>query len=100
MNIKTFYPGTSTVNITASATSQNISLGTESGNTRTVRVVNSGTVPAFIHFTNDATFTATTTASMPVLAGATETFSKGANTRAAIVSTGTPTVYFTCGEGL
>lgn len=97
---KSFYPGTATVNVTASATSQNISLGPEAQFAHAVRVVNTGTVPAFIHFTNSATFAATTTASMPILAGATETFSKGANTNVAIVSTGTPTVYFTCGEGL
>lgn len=96
MTIKTFAPGAATVNITASATSQPLALNP---NCSTVRVVNVGTVPAFIHF-GDASATASQTVSMPILNGATETFTKGSAAYVHVISAGTPTLYFTAGEGL
>lgn len=96
MTIKTFAPGAATVNITAGAASQPLSLNP---NCSTVRVVNTGTAPAFIHF-GDATASASLTASMPILNGATETFTKGSAAYVHVISSGTPTLYFTAGEGL
>lgn len=95
--IKSFRPGAATVNIAATATSSSVALN---ANAYAVRVVNTGTVPVFIHFSNDPAFVASTTTSMPVLGGATETFEKGPLSSVSAVSTGTATVYFTVGEGL
>lgn len=65
----------------------------------TVRVVNDGTVTAFIQF-GDVTVVATL-AKMPIRGGATETFTKGSlEYVAAITASGTTNLYITCGEGL
>jgi hypothetical protein len=54
---------------------------------------------AFIHF-GDASASASLTGSMPIAAGATETFTKGSAPYVHVISSGTPTLYFTAGEGL
>lgn len=97
MHIKTFMPSALTVNVAATTASAIIPLD-PLGNT--VRVVNAGASMAFIHFTKDPAYVATT-GNMPIAAGATETFTKGAASYvAAITASGTATVYFTVGEGL
>jgi hypothetical protein len=65
-----------------------------------VRVVNAGTVNAFIEFGNSAVSAATST-SIIVLAGTVEVFGvgPGATHVAAIAPSGTPTLYFTTGRG-
>jgi hypothetical protein len=64
-----------------------------------VRVVNAGAAMAFIQFGDVNVLS--TTAKMPINAGATETFTKGsAGYVAAICASGTTTLYVTCGEGL
>lgn len=94
---KPFSPGTATVNIAAGTTSARVQL---SANAHGVRVYNSGSTPAFIEF-GDSSVAATAGGSMPVAPGDTRIFGKGAAAYvAAIVSTGTATVYFTAGEGL
>lgn len=97
MTLKTFAPnGSATVSIAATTTSASVTLDQFSN---VVRVVNAGTDTVFIKFGKGAT-TATAT-DMPVLASATETFTKGDNTTvAARAATTTATVYFTNGEGL
>lgn len=95
--IRTFTPGTPTVKITAGAASANVAVNT---NTRTVRVVNSASAPVFIEI-GGAGVTASASTSMPVLAGATETFGKGANGFIAVICpAGAGDVFFTCGEGM
>lgn len=95
--IRTFTPGAATVKIAAGAASARVAIDP---NTRTIRVVNSASSPVFIEM-GGATVAATAASSMPVLAGATETFGKGATTHvAAICPAGTGDVFFTCGEGL
>jgi hypothetical protein len=94
---KPFAPGASTANIPAGTTSANVAL---SANAYAVLVYNSGTVPAFIQF-GDSSVTATTAASLPIPPGAWRILAKGsAGYVAAIVASGTATVYFTAGEGL
>lgn len=95
--IRTFSPGTATVKIAAGAASARVALDT---NTRVVRVVNTASAPVFLEI-GGAGVSASAAASMPILAGATETFTKGANSHiAAICPAGTGDVFFTCGEGL
>lgn len=97
MHIKTFMPSALTVKIAATTASNSIALDTL-GNT--VRVVNAGASLAFIHFSKDPAYAATN-GNMPIAAGATETFTKGAASYvAAIAASGTTDIYFTVGEGL
>lgn len=97
MTLKTFFPkGDATVSIAATTATASATLDVYSN---AVRVVNAGTGTAFLRFGKGAT-TATVT-DMPILSGATETFTKGDSTTvAAITATGTATLYFTNGEGL
>lgn len=97
MTLKTFFPkGDATVSVAATTTSASATLDAHSN---VVRVVNAGADTVFIRFGKGAT-TATAT-DMPVLAGATETFTKGDSTTVAVLAAAsTATVYFTNGEGL
>lgn len=98
MTIKKFMPGAATVNLAAGVTSGNIAL---EPNASAVRVMNTGAGLAHIHFGYDNTVVATTATSMPLAAGATEVFTKGAASYvAAITPSGSATLYFTAGEGI
>ena len=90
-----FTPG-STVNIAATTSTGNVTLGIGA----VVRVYNAGTVPVFIKF-GIAGVTAATT-DMPIPPGIVEVFTEpsGATTVAAITASGTATVYFTSGQGI
>ena len=96
MNARTFAPGTATVNLAVSTVSANVALNP---NASAVRVANTGATMAFIQF-GDSSVTASLTASMPLPAGAVETFTKGSAAYVAAISTGTTTLYFTAGEGM
>jgi hypothetical protein len=97
MTLKTFMPnGSATATISATTVTARAAVDQHSNS---ARVVNAGTATAFLKF-GDSTVEATTT-DMPILSGATETFTKGAATHiAAITASGTATVYLTSGEGL
>ena len=94
-----FNPIGNTVNIAATTSSQNVTIGTV-GNQ--VRVFNTAPVVAFVAFSSAASgATAAVATSLPVLANSAEVFTvdPNANSAAAILSGGTGTVYFTRGEG-
>lgn len=97
MTLKTFAPsGADTVTLAAATTSARAQLDP---NSSTVRVVNDGTATAFLQFGDSNV--ASSAAKMPIKAGETETFTKGANTHvAAVTASGTTNLYFTNGEGL
>ena len=97
MTLKTFAPkGDATVPIAGTTASASATLDQHSN---VVRVVNAGPDIAFIRFGKGATTAVVT--DMPILSGATETFTKGDNTTAAaITASGTAALYFTNGEGL
>jgi ribosomal protein L21E len=99
MNTQPFSIG-QTTKISASSTSQNIVIDSNTnfpGQTARV-VVTSGNV--YIRFSNNSADTASAATDMPVLSGTVETFSKGDNTRIAIVADTTATVWVTVGEGM
>ncbi len=96
-----FTPTGATVNIAATGTTSAVALGTPSGQGgMAVRVFNAGAATVFIEF-GVSTVEAATASSMPVPAGAVETFSVGPSVThaAAITASGTATVYFTPGQG-
>ena len=98
MTLKKFMPagGGDTVTLAAATTSARAALDPTSN---AVRVVNDGTVTAFISFGDSNV--AATASKMPIKAGATEVFTKGNATHvAALVATGTANLYFTSGEGI
>lgn len=100
MTLKKFSPadgGDATVMLATTATTARAAVDRTSN---AVRIVNDGASTAFLQF-GDATAAATVT-DMPIKAGTTEIFTKGATTHiAAICATGaTTTLYFTSGEGL
>lgn len=96
MTLKKFMPGGDTALLAAGTTSGRVALDP---NSNAVRVVNDGTVTAFLQF-GDVMAAATVT-KMPIKAGTTEVFTKGAATHvAAITASGTANLYFTSGEGL
>lgn len=94
-----FNPIGNTVNVAASTSTGNVTIGTV-GNQ--VRVLNASNSIAFIAFSSAAAgATASTSTSTPVLPNSAETFTvdPAANSAAAILASGTGTVYFTRGEG-
>lgn len=96
-----FTPVGDTVNLAVTAGSASVAL-TDIGHRggAEVRVVNAGTVNAFIAFGSSAV-TAATSTGLVVLAGTAEVFgvSPLATHVAGIVASGTPTLYFTTGRG-
>lgn len=95
--IRTFSPGSATVKIAAGAASASVAVNP---NASVIRVVNTASAPVFLEFGGSAV-TASAASSMPILAGASETFTKGARDYvAAICPAGTGDVFFTAGEGL
>lgn len=100
MNIDSFSPLGSTVNIVAANTTANVALAA-STDSRKVRVVNVGLETVFIEFGVGAAIAAVLTTSMPVPAGAICFFDIGGNVNrvAAITASGTSAIYFTEGRG-
>lgn len=86
-----------TVSLTASTASARVALVTASG---AVRVFNAGDVTAFIEFGSSAV-TAALGTSIPLPAGAVETFAVSSVSHlAAIVASGSAQIYATPGEGI
>jgi hypothetical protein len=90
-----------TVNIAVSASTQRVQVTNQNGRLQ-VAVANPGTATVFIAF-GDSTITASTTASMPILAGSVRGFTVdapdgGALYAAAIGTSGS--IYFTPGTGI
>jgi hypothetical protein len=91
-----------TVNIVASAATQNIQLLPQPAvGHRSVRIVNSGTNLSWVQFGKDNTVTAAVATSIPLLPNSElYLYVHNDETWAAIISTGAGnTVYFTIGEG-
>lgn len=95
--ITTFAPnGQNTAQLVASTTTARVAIDK---NSAAVRVVNAGPNIAFLNF-GDSTVTADN-AKMPLPVGNTELFTKALATHvAAIVETGSATLYITSGEGI
>lgn len=95
-----FYPvQAGTVNIAATTSSAHVQIASAFGGKQRVRVTNSGTTTAFVEFGSTSSVTASTTASMPVLGGTSVLVNTGEEYAAAIMGTGTGTIYFTPGTG-
>lgn len=87
--------GDATANLAVSTTTARVALNP---NSNAVRVYNAGSTTVFFKF-GDANVTAATT-DVPIPAGQTESFGKGRNGYiAAVVASGTSTLYITNGEG-
>lgn len=89
-----------TVNTAVTGTSANVAITRSGIGTQTIRVANIGTVTIFIEMGTSSGITATTAASMPVLANTVETFLLPNNIThlAAIASGAGSTMYVTTGE--
>lgn len=101
MNINAFQPNdANTVNLATGTSTGNVALPTRVSNG--LRVYNSGTDTVFIKFGTSSSVTAATTTSMPIPGGAVEILSCPPTYThvAAITASGTPTVYFTTGDGI
>lgn len=92
-----------TVNIDVSSSSQKVDLANGNG-AFPVRVMNDGTATAWIKFGITTSLTATTSADIPIPAGAIEVLTVpplgGAAFVAAIAAGSTGTIYFTPGQGI
>lgn len=95
-----------TVNIAATVASGNVlvSSGAPQGRIQ-VSITNAGTATAFVKFGKDNTVAATTTKDVPVLGGQMRILSAtldadGTLYAAAIMASGTATIYFTLGVGI
>lgn len=100
MSTPAFSPMGSTVNLAATTTTGNVALSGFGAGGGNVRLYNSGTVTVFVAFGGSAV-AATTTASMPLPAGAVEVFAVGEVLYlAGITASGTATVYATIGQGV
>lgn len=95
-------PAASTKTLVAGTTTGNISFQSSNLSAH-VRIVNTGTTPAFVEF-GESSITATipsgtATGSMPILGGSQVILRARNNFVAAIVSAGTATLYITPGDG-
>lgn len=102
MTVTPFTPNFSkTKSISVTSTTASVTLdATDSGTGNMVmRIANAGTATAFVRWGNGAQTALVT--DLPILSGTVEVFSKTDNvdTVAAITSSGTATLYITCGEG-
>lgn len=99
--ITPFHPaGGQTVNINVSAASQNVQVTTGSGLGQ-IRIMNDGSATVWIRFGTTNSVTATTTADIPIGAGAAELMShQGPVYVAAIAAGATGKIYFSPGEGV
>jgi dTDP-4-dehydrorhamnose 3,5-epimerase-like enzyme len=98
-----FSLGNNTANVSASTTTASVALviPTPAPRNMVVRVYNAATTVAFVNC-GAGSATAVATTSLPVAAGAASavTVPEGTTHCAAILGTGTGTVYFTVGEGI
>jgi hypothetical protein len=94
------FRGQNTVNIVASASSQNIQVPPTIGH-RSIRIVNSGTNLSWVQIGKDNTVTASATTSIPLLPNSElYLYAHQDESWVAIISTGAGnTVYITAGEG-
>jgi hypothetical protein len=89
-----------TVNIAAGTSTLNVAVDAGAAWGGDIRIYNSGTVPVFVAF-GGSTVSATTSAGVPIAPGAVEVLSMyGATHAAAIVASGSATIYFTPGAGI
>jgi hypothetical protein len=93
-----FQPGGPTVTLAVTATTAKVQVQ-PSGNNKSIRVFNSGTVPVFIAC-GDSAITATTAAGMPIAPGTVEIIGCTVTHIAGIAASGTASVYLTPGNGM
>jgi hypothetical protein len=93
-----FQPGLPTVTLAVTATTARVQVQ-PSGNNKSIRVFNSGTVPVFIAC-GDSAITATTAAGMPIAPGTVEIIGCTVTHIAGIAASGTASVYLTPGNGM
>jgi hypothetical protein len=97
-NVPAFAPGGATVNLTATAVTDIVQIQ-DGRNSRHIRIWNSGTVPVFVEFGDDAV-EADAAVSMPIAPGNTEVLTCPFEYVAAITESGSAKLYITPGEGL
>lgn len=85
---------------TLSGSTRVVMNNTQTGITQVARICNTGTEIAFVAFGNSLVV-ATTTESMPIMAGSVEVFGVGNATHiAAVTAANTTTLYVTLGDGI
>lgn len=106
MDVRPFFPIDPTVNIPATTASAQVALTLPASQQNqevpsTVRVVNPGLAVAFIEFGTSSAVVAAVATSMPIPPGSQQTFllPLGITNAAAIMASGSATIYFTSGKG-
>lgn len=101
--VRPFAPaqGASTQNIAVTSSSQSYALSPAGIGYRSIRVVNTGTIPIFIAF-GTSTVTASLSTSMPIQPASVELFTLDQDvTHIAVIASGTgPALYTTIGQGI
>lgn len=99
-SIDVFQNNGNTVNLSAGTSTGNVAL-TGVGTGGTVRLLNTGTVYAFVNFGTSSSVTATLAAGIPLAPGVPEAFTlpQGITHMAAITASSTASVYATTGQG-
>lgn len=100
-DINAFQPNGATVNLSVTTSSGNVAL-TGVGTGANVRLYNAGTATVFVAFGTSSAAAATTSAGIPIPAGAIEIYTVGPTITylAAITASGTATLYATTGQGV